>query len=268
MLIQEEMIQKVKDKCKRDDTVVSAMMYGSFTKGEGDIYSDIEFYLFVNNAEYDVFDSLKWISTLDPVDLFFVNEYGTEVVVFNNMVRGEFHFLPEEQIEIIRSFKPTGVFPDTGSMFIYDSTNKLKPLLDYLGGAGPDRKTNENVNFAFNHYVNAWLMGINVLKRGEHARSLDVLSQVQKYTLQLMRVEGNTVERWLNGTKNLEEDLSQQSYKDYASITAKLNHKEILRAYQHSLTLIESLYLTLRHRYKVDLNERLIKKLYDYVNNS
>ncbi|MDA6151319.1 lincosamide nucleotidyltransferase Lnu(B), partial [Escherichia coli] len=84
------------------------------------------------------FSSRLWISEIYSVDLIFYNDYGTEVVIFSNMIRGEFHFLPESEIEIIRSFKPTGVFPDTDSMYIYDSTNRLKPLLDDLGGDGPD----------------------------------------------------------------------------------------------------------------------------------
>lgn len=49
--------------------------------------------------------------------------------------------------------------------------------------------TNDHVNFAFNNFVNAWIMGVNVLRRGEHARSLECLSYVQKYVLQLLRIQ-------------------------------------------------------------------------------
>lgn len=46
MLQQEAMIEKVREACERDDRVVSALMYGSFALGEGDGFSDVEFYLF------------------------------------------------------------------------------------------------------------------------------------------------------------------------------------------------------------------------------
>ncbi|MFP7226463.1 nucleotidyltransferase, partial [Priestia filamentosa] len=39
MLIQERIIQNVKNKCIEDESVSACMMYGSFTKGEGDQHS-------------------------------------------------------------------------------------------------------------------------------------------------------------------------------------------------------------------------------------
>lgn len=208
MLLQKQIIQCVKEKCEQDFHVNSCMMYGSFTKGEADQYSDVEFYIFIKDSVFEEFDSKLWVSEIAPYDLMFYNEFGTEVVVFSNLIRGEFHFLPISQIEVIKSFKSTGVFPDTKSMFIYDNTGTLISYLDDLGDSKPKRMTNKNVNFAFNNFINDWLMGINVLKRGEFARSLEVLTNVQKYTLQLLRIKEENVERWLNSTKNLEADLS------------------------------------------------------------
>ena len=266
MLIQHEIIQRVRDKCIQDDFVSACMMYGSFTKGEGDQYSDVEFYLFIEDDKMEKFSSKHWISEVCSVDLIFYNEYGTKVVIFSNMIRGEFHFLPVAKIEVIKSFKPTGVFPDPESMYIYDSTEQLKPLLYDLGGSGQDRMTDENVNFAFNNVVNAWLMGVNVMKRGEFARSLEVLTQVQKYVLQLIRIKEKTVERWLNSTKNLEEDISKESYKDYVSITSTLEEGELKIAYNNGLNIIKTLNEKLNSLYRVDVDKDLISKLYCYLN--
>lgn len=268
MLIQKKIIDNVKDKCIQDDSISACMMYGSFTKGEGDQYSDVEFYLFIADDLIHHFNSKHWISAVHPVDLIFYNEYGTEVAIFSNMIRGEFHFLPESKIDIIKSFKPTGVFPDTEAMYIYDSTGKLRPLLKGLGGSGPDRMTNENVNFTFNNFVNSWLMGVNVMKRGELARSLEVLTQVQKYLLQLIRVKEQTVERWLNSTKNLEQDISTESYNDYAATTSKLEENELTIAYANALEVLEKIYNTLVICYTVDIDKRMISKLYCYLNHS
>lgn len=264
MLIQNKIIQSVRDKCIEDELVSACMMYGSFTKGEGDQYSDVEFYIFIEDKKMDNFSSRHWVSEVYPVDLIFYNEYGTEVVIFSNMIRGEFHFLPVSKIEVIKSFKPTGVFPDPESMYIYDSTEQLKPLLDDLGGAGPDRMTDENVNFAFNNFVNSWLLGVNVMRRGELARSLETLTHVQKYILQLIRVKENTVERWLNSTKNLEADISTASYKDYVSITSKLKEDEVKTAYKNALNIVEELNEMLGSHYTVDVDKDLISKLYSY----
>ncbi|WP_419893434.1 nucleotidyltransferase [Oceanobacillus kimchii] len=266
MLIQNIIIQTVREKCIEDELVSACMMYGSFTKGEGDQYSDVEFYIFIEDDEIENFSSRHWLSEVYPVDLIFYNEYGTEVVIFSNMIRGEFHFLPVSKIEVIKSFKTTGVFPDTESMYIYDSTEQLKPLLDDLGGAGPDRMTDENVNFAFNNFVNAWMMGVNVMRRGELARSLEALTHVQKYILQLIRVKENTVERWLNSTKNLEEDISTESYKDYVSVTSKLKENEMKTAYKNALNIVEVLNEMLSSLYMVDVDKDLISKLYSYLN--
>ncbi|NRG47960.1 nucleotidyltransferase [Bacillus sp. CRN 9] len=265
MLIQKEMINTVKNKCSHDYSVLACMMYGSFTKGEGDQYSDVEFYIFIADDVINHFNSRHWISEIAPIDMLFSNEYGTEVAIFSNIVRGEFHFLPVSEIGIIKTFKSTGVFPDTKSMHIYDSTGQLKPLLEYLGGTGPDRMTNENVNFAFNNFVNAWLMGVNVMKRGELARSLELLTSVQKNVLQLIRVKEKTVERWLNSTKNLEQDISKEAYNDYVLLTAKLDENEIRHAYINALKVVEKLYNLLVTSYTTDINKEMISKLYHHL---
>lgn len=266
MLFQEELIHLVKEKCEIDPCISACMMYGSFTKGEGDQYSDVEFYIFLKDDEIHDFKSSEWIKDIESYDLLFFNEYGTEVVVFSNLIRGEFHFLPESDIEIIKSFKDTGVFPDTESMFIYDRTGRLKACLDDLGGDGPVRMTHDNVNFAFNNFVNAWLMGVNVLKRGEHARSLECLSNVQKYVLQLIRVRERNVERWLNATKNLERDLSEKAYGEYASITSKLDSEDLFRAYSAALCVVEDLIRVLSDDFQFDINLDFTCKLHSYLN--
>jgi predicted nucleotidyltransferase len=45
-LLQEQMIARVRQLCQEDERIVGAFMYGSFTKGEGDAFSDIEFYVY------------------------------------------------------------------------------------------------------------------------------------------------------------------------------------------------------------------------------
>ncbi|MUG47609.1 nucleotidyltransferase [Paenibacillus woosongensis] len=267
MLFQEKLINVVKEKCESDPRISACMMYGSFTKGEGDKYSDVEFYVYLKSTEIGQFESSDWMKDIAPYDLLFFNEFGTEVVVFSNLIRGEFHFQPESEIEVIKTFKETGVFPDTESMFIYDTTGKLKACLDDLKGDGPERMTNENVNFAFNNFVNAWIMGTNVLKRGETARSLECLTYVQKYVLQLIRIREKNVERWLNATKNLEADLSEKAYGEYASMTSRLDKEDLYHAYANALHVVEELVLILADNYQFDINVMFLKKLHSHLRN-
>jgi lincosamide nucleotidyltransferase B/F len=86
MLQQELMIEKVREVCDRDDRLVSALMYGSFALGQGDRFSDIEFYLFFQDEALADLDEETWVV------LYYVNEFGNGTAIFENLVRGEFHF--------------------------------------------------------------------------------------------------------------------------------------------------------------------------------
>lgn len=265
MLLQEKLIEMVREKSIDDHIISACMMYGSFTKNEGDQYSDIEFYVFLKDDMFATFDSAKWLYEVAPFSLLYQNEYGTEVVIFENLIRGEFHFLSEKDIEIIPSFKETGYFPDIKSMFIYDQTGKLEQYLSELGGLGPNRLTEENVNYLLNDFSNLWLMGINVLKRGEYARSMDLLSQFQKNILQLIRIAEKSADNWLNMTKNLEKEVSLKNYEKFKKTTARLDMEELYIAYKNSLLFVMELRNLIEKQYKINMNSDFLVKLLNYM---
>src|SRR5205085_9505038 len=91
-VVQEEMIDQVRRLCHQDKRITAALMYGSFTTGEGDEFSDIEFYIFINNADSQQFNHADWVGQIAPVALYFVSHLGHERAIFENLVRGEFHF--------------------------------------------------------------------------------------------------------------------------------------------------------------------------------
>ncbi|MFD1707232.1 lincosamide nucleotidyltransferase Lnu(B) [Siminovitchia sediminis] len=266
MLKQKELIARVKQLVEFDERISACMMYGSFTKREGDQYSDIEFYVFLKDNTVSTFDSARWLYEVAPYSLLYQNEYGTEVVIFENLIRGEFHFLSEKNMNIIPSFKETGFFPDTKSMFIYDETGQLEQYISELGGAGPNRLTEENVNFLLNNFSNLWLMGFNVLKRGEYARSLELLSQFQKNIIQLIRIVEENADNWLNMTKNLEKEISPENYEKFRTITARLEESELHEAYKNSLLFVMELRKLLEKRYQLTVSNDLLEKLLHYMN--
>jgi lincosamide nucleotidyltransferase len=62
MLVQEEMIGRVRRLCCEDERVRAALMYGSFSKGSGDAYSDIEFFIFLEDDRYETVDAENWVA--------------------------------------------------------------------------------------------------------------------------------------------------------------------------------------------------------------
>ena len=85
-MIQLQMIDKTKSIAQNDKNISAVFMYGSFTKNEGDKYSDIEFYIFLKDKEK--FSAENWVSQIHPLALYFTNEFGSEVAIFENMIRG------------------------------------------------------------------------------------------------------------------------------------------------------------------------------------
>ena len=64
MLEQEIMIERVRELCGQDERLVATLMYGSFAQGEGDRYSDIEFYLFFRDEVLDGIHEEAWVARL------------------------------------------------------------------------------------------------------------------------------------------------------------------------------------------------------------
>ena len=265
MLKQKELIANVKNLTESDERITACMMYGSFTKGEGDQYSDIEFYIFLKDSITSNFDSFNWLFDVAPYLMLYKNEYGTEVVIFDNLIRGEFHFLSEKDMNIIPSFKDSGYIPDTKAMLIYDETGQLENYLSEISGARPNRLTEENANFLLCNFSNLWLMGINVLKRGEYARSLELLSQLQKNTLQLIRMAEKNADNWLNMSKNLEKEISLENYKKFAKTTARLDKVELFEAYKNSLLLVMDLQSHLIEQYNLKVTHDILERLLNYI---
>eukprot|EP01041_Mallomonas_annulata_P033618 gene33618-56266_t len=180
-MTQLQMINKTKSIAQQDENISAVFMYGSFTKNEGDKYSDIEFYIFVKNKEN--FSAEKWVNQIHPVALYFINEYGTEVAIFENLVRGEFHFLKTEEIEIIKSWDGIVTFSDFDQMNLIDKDGHLTKTLNQIKTKSPERITNENILWLSQSLLNVVLTTSNLIKREEFAHAHHSLSNVQKYLL-------------------------------------------------------------------------------------
>ncbi len=238
-MTQLQMISKAKSIAQQDTNVSAVFMYGSFTKNEGDKYSDIEFYVFLNNRED--FSAEKWVNLIHPVTVYFTNEYGTEVAIFENMVRGEFHFLEKEKMNIITSWEGMVAFSDFDQMNLVDKEGLLAKTLNQITITSPERTTDQNTLWLSKSLLNVLLTTRNLIKRGEFAHAHQSLSNVQKYLLWLIRIATGKTQHWESPTKSLEKDIDSTWYAAYKTVTSDLQPENIRSAFENSLKLAEKL---------------------------
>ena len=236
MLPQEKMIADVRLLAQNTPEIEAVLMYGSFTQGCGDRYSDVEFYVFIDDCAFAAFDKLAWTGGVRPYLLHVVNEYGTDEFIFDNLVRGEFHFLPAQQLSIIPSFAQVGYIPDVDAMNLYDRSGRLNEQLASLRGVTVHWDSAENLASLTGNFCNMALYGVNVYKRGEIARSLECLFLAQRYFLQMARLLEGSSHHYLNPCKNLEHELSPARYRLYQRTTTELEAASVHRAWRALLS--------------------------------
>ncbi|HEV2093676.1 MAG TPA: hypothetical protein VGR18_10975 [Rubrobacter sp.] len=226
------MIERVRRVCREDGRLVAAMMYGSFAQGRGDGLSDIEFVLFHERA-LDDRDQEEWVARIAPVELYFTNEYGVGTAIFDNLVRGEFHFdRASEMGEIVgEPMRDTDWLPSLDAALVLDRTGELARLLEGVVGPPPERDTPEEVRSVCNAFVNWFLFGSNVFARGELARALDLLGAVRYRLSQMVRVLEGSIVYWVNPSKRLETEISEAARERYVACTARLDAEELRGAY-------------------------------------
>src|SRR5690606_31741009 len=145
------------------------LMYGSFTKNEGDQYSDIEFYIFLKTK--DNFFAEKWVNQIYPTALYFTNEYGSEVAIFENLIRGEFHFLTLNEIDIIKSWEGFVSFSNFDRMNLIDKDGLLAETLNQIKIKSPERITSEKILFLSQSLLNVLLITNSLIERQEYAHA-------------------------------------------------------------------------------------------------
>ena len=264
MLQQEVMIQKVRELCQRDERVVATLMYGSFALGQGDRFSDIEFYLFVADEALESLDEEAWVSQIAPLELYYVNEFGNGTAIFENLVRGEFHFEAASNVELVDSWE-SAWFPTLESAVVVDKSGDLSRRVSRLVRRPPEMDTPERALFLCRSLMNWTLMGTNLLKRGEYARAEAFLTLVHGHLLQAMRlVEGKSA-NWSSPTRKLEEDASAASYERFRSCTAALDAEQLVLAYTSTWEWSRELMSELSTRHTFALPEALLNKVNQHL---
>ncbi len=261
MQAQQRLIARVRSLCQRDPRIIAALMYGSFTRGEGDQFSDIEFFLFFDDQALDTLDPIAWLNEVEPVELYFVNEFGVGTAIFRSLVRGEFHFEPIARMNEISGWPRRERLPPADKMVIIDRTRALTDLITQLGATDTGLTTADHLSFLWGSYLNWMLFGVNVLARGEHARALEILGFVQRYLLWFARIREASYDHWLTPARKAEKELSADAYARFVTCTASLEKRQLERAYANAWTWGQSQGRIISLEYGLDLHERLVNRL-------
>lgn len=223
------MIEKVRDLSLDDEGVSAVLMYGSFTKGEGDGFSDIEFYIFLREGYLP--DKRVWVEGVRTVRMFFTNEFGTDVAVFDNLIRGEFHFHPVADIGVVHSWQGMLDFSVRDKMNLVDKDGLLTDTLNGIGQISPVWNTRENITWVADSMINNLLFVGNVIRRGEYARAVHLFYFLEKYLALMIRLYLDSTGHWLDPMKDLEHEIPAEWYGRYARCVPTLNGDDLQRCY-------------------------------------
>jgi len=263
MLSQDELSTRLERICREDGRLLAAMHYGSHTRGEADKYSDLDIMLFFTDEDLSGIDHRSWLSQIEPVELFYVNEFGNSVAIFHNLVRGEFHFDPVSKMADLNQYRDRVRFPALETTLIVDKNGRLAEILEPLIGPPLSHETAAETQYLGNSFLNWFLFGFNVLSRGEYARALEILNLVHDNLLRMARIEEGQTERWISATKALEQDISPAAYRRFQACTAALDHAALQSAYCACWVWGTEMMNRLGRRYELGWPAELIRRISD-----
>lgn len=209
-----------------DERVQFALAYGSFTQGSGDRFSDVEYYAFVEKQQE--FEILAWLEHALTGSEFrilhhVVNEFGTPNVTVSGLIRIELHVQPVERMPDILHWPGEHIHPER--MLVKDQDGKLRALLQELASK-PEAEPSAEAQLILDRAVNWLVFGLNVLRRGEGVRALELLRWIQSALLRLARIREGQTTHWLNPFRRAERELSPVTLRRYATVTGGLNDLE------------------------------------------
>lgn len=264
-MLQPGMIERLREVCREDKRVVSALMFGSFAVGEGDAFSDIEFAVFIRDEVFDAFPQNAWLEAVSPVAAYFVDDFGHHTALFENGVRGEFHFMRASEVPVVESWQGYGWFPSLDAAVLLDRTGELSRHASVLVGGPPARGGAAAVEGLGLNLLNLMLLGANLLNRGESARAWALLGRAHEYLLKLLRLSEGTTDHWPTPSRALEKDLSAAAYERYLTCTAGARPSELSAAYRETWKWSRELIEAVGRPLNVELPPSVLKRVEDLL---
>ncbi|POX37424.1 DNA polymerase subunit beta [Streptomyces sp. Ru73] len=231
----DDRIARLRQLAHADDRLEGVLLYGSWTLGEADTHSDIEAYLYVRDDLLADFDGPAFLERLAPLKLAYTNMYGILAVVFDDLMRGEFHLTAAGPgIEEVPSWQGMVHLPRPERAVLLDRTGRLTRAARQLAEFRPPEPAGTAQQLT-DELANWTLMLAHVLARGEVARSHALLhTVVAPQQLQLCRLLRGSTAHWLTPSRALEQDLPAADRDRYAATTAAARAQDVRTAARSS----------------------------------
>jgi len=243
----EELIARVRAICAADERLDAALMYGSFAAGVADAYSDIEFWLFFESAHHSTVDPLRWCEQIAPINHLVRNEFGTDVVFFPGLLRGEFHFATVDDIASVGAWPGRGAAVDR--MIVLDRRGLLRPVLESLPESAPVPSDGAEIETVCGRFANWVVLAHHVERRGELLRAGDALGQVNRHLLWMARLAGSATEHWLTPSRAAEAELGAADLASLRRATAGADPDELRAAIRSAWRLGRGYWIELAQRH-------------------
>ncbi|MFC0431499.1 hypothetical protein [Kutzneria buriramensis] len=255
--MQEELIARVRAACLADEGLDAALMYGSFAADEADEHSDVEFWLFFTPARRAEVDPARWCGTIAPISHGLVNEFGTYVVFFPGLIRGEFHFATTADIAAVAEWPARGAAVDR--MVVVDRRGALAPVLAALPQRYEPVEGPEAVARYCDPFVNWLVLAHHLTSRGELLRAWDALGHVQRHLVWMARLAHGATEHWLTPSRRAEWELPPEIVRALRASTTSA--EDVRRALPAAFELGRRCWTVLADRYEVELPTRLLDEV-------
>lgn len=231
----DDRIARLRKLAEADARVEGVLLYGSWTLGEADEHSDIEAYLYVRDEEVEDFDGPAFLAGLAPLELAYTTMYGVLAVVFDDLMRGEFHITAAGPgIDEVPGWEGAVHLPRPEEAVLLDRTGRLTRAALRLAAFRPPEPAG-TARQLVDELTNWTLMLAHVLARGEIARSHALLHTViAPQQLQLCRLLRGSTAHWLTPSRALERDLSAADRDRYTATTCAAEAAQVRRAARNS----------------------------------
>lgn len=214
-----------------DARLDGVLLYGSWTMGEADEYSDLEAYLCVNDDQIGSFDGQTFVEQLAPLKLAYTNMYGILAVIFDDLMRGEFHIVPASTgVAEVETWRGVVHLSDPRAAILLDRNGRLAQAAAKL--TMPCRPDPVKTSQQIGHELANWTLSLaQILARGEIARGHALMqTTIAPQQLQLLRLLRGTTDHWLTPSRAMERDLPAEDQARYAATTARLDEVQVRRA--------------------------------------
>ncbi|KOG55309.1 DNA polymerase subunit beta, partial [Streptomyces varsoviensis] len=217
----DDRIDRLRRLAQAEPRLEGVLLYGSWTLGEADAHSDIEAYLYIQDDRLADFDGPAFLEQLAPLKLAYTNMYGILAVVFDDLMRGEFHLTAAGTgIDEVPTWQGMVHLPRPDDAVLLDRTGRLTRAARRLAEFRPPEPA-ATARQLIDELTNWTLMLAHVLARGETARAHNLLhAVVAPQQLQLCRLLRDSTAHWLTPSRALERDLPAADRDRYTSTTA------------------------------------------------